>query len=350
MTRPLDADEQCPARDGFAMPAEWAPHARTWICWPCRVAAWGGAGALLRARQATARIVRAISTFEPVVAAVRHEDVAEAKLATAGKAELFEVALDDSWARDSGPTFLRGPAGGRGAVQWRFNAWGNKYQPYADDAVLAARIARAADVRLYQAALVCEGGAIHSDGEGTLLTTEQCLLNSNRNPHLTRLEVEGRLSLYTGARRILWLGDGFSDDETDGHVDNIACFVAPGRVLVGVPSSRSLPDYKPVTEAIRRLRGARDAEGRAMEVIEVEQPARVRFDWRGRPLQASYVNFYLPNDGVIMPSFDDPNDEKARAVLADCFPGRDLLQIDALDIVEGGGGIHCITQQEPAAP
>jgi agmatine deiminase len=126
--------------------------------------------------------------------------------------------------------------------------------------------------------------------------------------------------------------------------------VAPGRVLVGVPSSRSLPDFKPVKEAIRCLRAARDAEGRALEVIEIEQPARVRFDWRGRPLQTSYVNFYLPNDCVVMPSFDDPNDEKARAVLADCFPGRDLLQIDALDVVEGGGGIHCITQQEAAAP
>ena len=346
MTRAADD----PARDGFMMPAEWAPHARTWMCWPCRMDAWGGADALLSAKQAVARIVRAISTFEPVVLVARHEDIAEAKLVTAGKVELFEAPLDDSWARDSGPTFLRGPAGGRGAVQWRFNAWGEKYRPYTADAELAARIANAAGVRLYEAPLVCEGGAIHSDGEGTLLTTEQCLLNPNRNPQLTRQEVEELLTLYTGARRIVWLGDGFSDDETDGHVDNIACFAAPGRVLVGVPSSRSLPDYEPATEAIRRLRAARDAQGRPLEVIEIEQPARARFDGRGRPLQASYVNFYLPNDGVILPSFGDPNDEKARAVLADCFPGRDILQIDALDIVEGGGGIHCITQQEPAAP
>ena len=346
MIRPADD----PVHDGFVMPAEWAPHARTWMCWPCRMEAWGGADAMLSAKQAVARIVRAISTFEPVVLVARHEDLAEAKLATAGKAELFEAPLDDSWARDTAPTFLRGPAGGRGAVQWRFNAWGEKYRPYAADAELAARIANEADVRLYEAPLVCEGGAIHSDGDGTLLTTEQCLLNPNRNPQLTRQEVEELLSLYTGARRIVWLGDGFSDDETDGHVDNIACFAAPGRVLVGVPSSPSLPDFEPVMEAIRRLRATRDAGGRELEVIEIEQPARARFDWRGRPLQASYVNFYLPNDGVILPSFGDPNDEKARAVLADCFPGRDILQIDALDVVEGGGGIHCITQQEPAAP
>jgi agmatine deiminase len=343
-------DGETPAHDGFAMPAEWTPHVRCWICWPCRIEAWGSRDAMLRAKQAVARVVRAISAFEPVVLVARPEDVAEAKLATAGKAELFEAPIDDSWMRDTGPTFLRGPAGGRGAVQWQFNAWGNKYTPFGHDAALATRIARAVDARLYDGPLVCEGGAIHTDGEGTLITTEQCLLNSNRNPNLTKEQVEGRLLLYTSARQVLWLGDGFSDVETDGHVDNIACFIAPGRVLVGVPSSRTLPDYKPVKEAIRRLRLARDAQGRPLDVIEIEQPQRVHFDWRGRPLQASYVNFYAPNGGVVMPGFADPNDDKAQAVLSDCFPGRDILQIDALDIVQGGGGIHCITLGEPAAP
>ena len=147
-------------------------------------------------------------------------------------------------------------------------------------------------------------------------------------------------------RRVVWLGEGFSDDETDGHVDNIACFVAPGRALVGVPEKQH-PDYEPVREAIRRIKSARDAQGRAIEVVEIAQPALDKEDWRGRPLAASYINFYLPNGGVVMPAFDDPNDEKARAVLADCFPDRDILQIDATDIVAGGGGIHCITQQEP---
>ncbi|MGA7714308.1 MAG: agmatine deiminase family protein [Rhizomicrobium sp.] len=350
MTEKLAADNSYPAREGFAMPAEWAPHARTWMCWPCRAAAWGSAEAMLRAKYATARVARAISASEPVSLAVRREDLAEAKLATGGKVELFETPLDDSWARDIGPTFLRGPAGGRGAVRWQFNAWGNKYHPYDKDTALAARIASAADVRLYEAPLVCEGGAIHTDGEGTLIATEQCLLNANRNPQLTCQQVEERLAFYTGARHVIWLGNGFSDHETDGHVDNIACFVAPGRVLVGVPPSQSHPDFVPVAEVIRRLREARDAEGRAIEVVEIEQPRVVRFGWQGHPLPASYVNFYLPNGGIVMPAFEDPNDEKARAVLADCFPGRDILQIDALDIVQGGGGIHCITQQEPAAP
>lgn len=348
MTRRLDADDPCPARDGYTMPAEWAAHARTWMCWPCRVEAWGGPDGLLRAKQAVARIARAISSFEPVTMAARPHDAPEAKLACAGKVEIFEVALDDSWARDFGPTFLVGPGGAVAGVRWQFNAWGNKYHPYTEDREFAGRVLAFAHVPAYAAPLVCEGGAIHVDGEGTLIATEQCLRNENRNPHLTCQQIEERLALFTGARKILWLGEGFSDDETDGHVDNIACFAAPGRVIVGVPAEKSHKDYEPAVEAIHRLTEARDAEGRRFEIAEIVQPKKPRLDWRGRPLAASYVNFYLPNGGVVMPAFDDPNDERARAVIADCFPGRDILQIDALDIVEGGGGIHCLTQQEPA--
>ncbi len=348
MTHRLDADELCPVRDGFTWPAEWSEHVRTWMCWPCRTEAWGGPDGLLRAKQAVARVARAISTFEPVTMAVRPHDAAEVQLACANKVETFEVPLDDSWARDMGPTFLRRADGTRAAVQWRFNAWGNKYQPYTEDAQLATRIAKATGARIYNAPLFNEGGAIHSDGQGTLLTMEQTLLNPNRNANLTQQEVEEILALYTGARRVIWLGEGFSDEETDGHVDNIACFVSPGRVLVGVQPSKSHPDYEPAREVVRRLKGARDANGDTIDVIEIEQPRKERTDWNGRLMQASYINFYLPNGGVVMPSFDDPNDEKARSLLATCFPDRDILQIDALDIVEGGGGIHCITQQEPA--
>lgn len=347
MSKILDANDPCPARDGYAMPAEWARHARTWMCWPCRKEAWGGPDGLLRAKQAFARVARAVSTFEPVTVAVRPDEAAEVELACAGKADIFEVPLDDSWARDTGPTFLVGPDEQRAGVAWRFNAWGNKYHPCTDDQAFAGRVLAALGVRAYHAPLVCEGGAIHVDGEGTLITTEQCLLNPNRNPNLSRQQIEERLAIFSGARRIIWLGEGFSDEETDGHVDNIACFAAPGRVIVGIPSARSHPDFEPAIEAIRRFGDARDAEERRIEVVEVVQPLKERKDWRRRPLAASYVNFYLPNGGVVMPSFDDRNDENARSIIADCFPGRDILQIDALDIVEGGGGIHCITQQEP---
>jgi Peptidylarginine deiminase and related enzymes len=309
---------------------------------------WGTRENLLSAQQVTARIARAISAFEPVSLVVRPEDVNAARLATAGKVQLVEAVIDDSWARDTGPTFLAGPKGDA-AVQWQFNAWGGKYHPYAHDAGLATRIANVSGRQVFDAPLVCEGGAIHTDGEGTLITTEQCLLNANRNSGLAREDVEDWLKRFTGVQQVLWLGDGFSDDETDGHVDNIACFAGPGRVIVGVPSSSSLPDAQPVEEAIRRLKTVRDAHGRVMEIIELPQPRRVRFDWRGRVMQTSYVNFYLANGAIIMPSFDDPNDDKAEAVLADCFPGRDILQVEVLDLLQGGGGIHCITLGEPAS-
>lgn len=347
MTRPIDAATPLPVHDGFYMPAEWEAHRRTWMCWPTREACFGNADRLLRAKQAYARVARGISAFEPVIMAARAEEIAEAKLATGGKVDVIEMALDDGWARDIGPTFLTNGQGRLSGVQWQFNAWGGKYSPYTNDAVFARRVMAFAGADIYEAPLVCEGGALHTDGRGTILTTEQCLLNPNRNPGLGKADVEARLKLYLGARQVIWLGEGFSDMETDGHVDNIACFVGGGRVVLGVPTARNHPDYTPVKEAARRLAAAADGDGRKLEVVELPQPRKQRHAWNGRLLSASYINFYLPNGAVVMPAFGDANDEQARAVLADCFPGRDIMQIEANDIVEGGGGIHCITQQEP---
>ena len=324
----------------FSMPAEWMPHARIWMAWPCRREAWDGPEGLARAKSAYAAVARAISRFEPVMMAARPEDADEARQATG--CEIFEVALDDSWARDIGPTFVTGPSG-RAAVQWRFNAWGGKYHPFDKDAAFATRVAERAGVPVILAPIFCEGGAIHSDGQGTLLTTEQCLLNPNRNPGLTKDDAERVLRDFIGARRVIWLGEGFSDTETDGHVDNIACFAGGDRVILGVPDSKSHPDHAPVMEAKRRLKAA------GLEVIELVQPQTIRHDRHGRLLQTSYVNFYFCNGGLVMPSFDDAHDEQARAVLADCFPDREIVTVPALDIVAGGGGIHCITQQEPRA-
>ena len=328
------------------MPAEWEPHRRTWMCWPARLECFGNADGILRAKQAYARVARAISAFEPVTIVTRNSESAEARLATGGKTEVIEMPLDDSWARDFGPTFLRDQRGRAAGVQWMFNAWGQKYHPYTNDAGFARRLLESLGVSSYRAPIVCEGGAVHSDGQGTVITTEQCLLNPNRNPGLSRDDVESVLKQYLGARTVIWLGSGFLDSETDGHVDNIACFAAPGRVILGIPA-KSHPDYQPVQEALQRLAAARDAEGRPLEIVALPQPKKVRQSWSGRLLHASYVNFYLCNGALIMPAFDDPHDESARTVLADCFPGRDIMQIDALDIVQGGGGIHCITQQEP---
>jgi agmatine deiminase len=348
MNNPLDHASPSPLQDGYVWPAEWEAHRRTWMCWPAREECFGSAEAMLRAKQAYARVARAISAFEPVTMAVRPHEAAEAKLATGGKVEIVEMALDDSWARDFGPTFLRDAKGQLSGVQWTFNAWGRKYPSFANDATFARRVLERGGHPVYQAPLTCEGGAIAADGHGTVLTTEQCLLNANRNPGRTREDVEGVLRLYLGARQVIWLGEGFADEETDGHVDNIACFASPGRVIVG-HAAKGHPDCAPLKETMRRLKAARDVRGHAFEIVELPQPKTQRRDWRGRPLAASYVNFYLVNGGLIMPAFDDAHDETARTILGQCFPGRDIMQIDAQPIVEGGGGIHCITQQEPRA-
>ena len=350
------------------MPGEWEPHVRTHMCWPCRRELWGTG--LAAAKAAYAEVARAIARHEPVLMAANPADAAEAAnilcpplSANAGKPagghlpppaalprggrepghaiDIWKTKLDDSWARDIGPTFVKDGEATH-AIAWRFNAWGGKYDGFADDARFAARLGEKLAVPVHPASIICEGGAIHSDGAGTILTTEQCLLNPNHNPGLTRAVAEEILKYALGARRVVWLGDGFSDHETDGHVDNIACFTPGGAVLVGVPDSRAHPDHAPVMEAIRRLKAA------GLEAIELAQPRTPRHDGQGRLLPASYINFYLCNGGLIMPSFDDRNDEAARATLAAAFPGRAISVVPALAIVQGGGGIHCITQQQPA--
>lgn len=328
------------------MPAEWAPHSRCWMAWPCRAEAFGGEGGLMRARRAYGDIARAITAFEPVTMVARPQDANEVAAMLGDGVAVRAMPIDDSWARDTGPSFLIGA--GLAAVQWRFNAWGGKYAPYDADATLATRIAAIAGAEIRHAPLACEGGAIHCDGEGTVLATEQTLLNPNRNPGMTREGVERIVCNMLGARKLLWIGDGFSDLETDGHIDNIACFVAPGKVLVGRPAFFSDPDWESVEAAIRTLRAARDANGRALDIIEIEQPQAVANDWRGQKPAASYVNFYMANGAIVMPGFDDPADEAALRVLRDCFPARKIVQLDARAVIEGGGGIHCITCQEPS--
>src|SRR2546423_2919503 len=255
------APASCPANQGFSWPGEWETHRRTWMCWPSRVECFGSEEGTLRAKQAYARVARAISGFEPVTLAVRPEEAPEAKFATAGKVQIFETPLDDGWARDIGPTFLRDGQGKLAGVQWIFNGWGGKYQPYMHDAMFARRVLEPIGARCFSAHLICEGGALHPDVKGTISTTEQCLLNKNRNAALTRQDVEMALNQYLGARKIIWLPGTFSDYETDGHIDNIACFAAPGRVILGVPHSRSHPDYQVVRDAMRALGAARDAQG-----------------------------------------------------------------------------------------
>ena len=347
MTKRLDADDRCPLRDGLYMPAEWAPHARCWIAWPCRLEPWGSPEGLMRARLGHAAVARAISCFEKVTMIVRPEDRDEARMAMGRGIETLELDLDDSWARDSGPIFVTDGQDGVAGVHWRFNAWGNKYHPHENDAALGMRIIEAQGMRSYEGPMVLEGGSINVDGEGTLMTTEQCLLNANRNPNLSLQQIEERLALYLGVTRIIWLGEGLEDDETDGHVDNIACFAGNGRVLVHTPPAHGDLNDRVMRDNIARLRAARDARGRKLEIIELPEPSR-RDRHDGKRLDMSYINFYYANFGIVMPSFDDPMDEVAAKIMAATFPDRRIVQVPASDIVEGGGGIHCITQQQPA--
>ena len=347
MSKRLDADDRCPVRDGLFMPAEWESHARTWMAWPCRLEPWGSAEGMLRARLAHAEVARAISGFEKVTMAVHPRDVDEARLMMGRGIEYLEVTIDDSWARDSGPIFVIDGQDGVAGTHWRFNAWGNKYHGFENDAAFGRHVLEALDMRIYDGPMVLEGGSICVDGQGTLITTEQCLLNPNRNPNLTQQQIEERLALYFGVTKVIWLGEGLEDDETDGHVDNIACFAGPGRVLVYSSAEKGSLNDRVMRDNVARLKAARDAHGRALEIIELPEPAR-RERHDGRRLDMSYINFYFANYGIVMPSFDDPADAVALEILEKTFPDRRIVQVPSLDIVEGGGGIHCITQQQPS--
>ena len=328
------------------MPAEWEPHSRCWMAWPCRDEVWGEQ--MDAARTAYADVARAIADFEPVTMVCNPSDVAEASL-TLGNGTPIDVVsmeIDDSWLRDSGPTFLLDRNGHLAGAHWRFNAWGQKFQPYSRDAVVAKRILKHVGARRFRAPFVLEGGAIHVDGEGTVLTTEQCLLNPNRNPDVTKAEVEQNLRDWLGISTVIWLPEGIEDDETDGHVDEIACFVRPGVVLALSTDDKSDGNFDVLQTNLDILRSAKDAKGRPLQVIEVPQPARQ--EHKGKRLSLSYVNFYIANGGVVMPAFDVAEDERAFRIIRDAFPNRRVVQVHARDIFVGGGGIHCITQQQPA--
>lgn len=330
----------------FLMPAEWERHQRCWIAWPCRESLWGSPAGMEKARAAYAAVARAIARFEPVTMIARPEHIAEAQKACGSGVSVQGHAIDDSWLRDTGPSFVRDAQGRLAGVAWRFNGWGGKYQPYDQDAAFAASLLQELGLPCLKAPLVAEGGALHVDGEGTLLTTRQCLLNANRNPGLDQAGAEQILREFLGVRKIIWLNEGLSGDETDGHVDNAVCFAAPGKVILQGCDDPGDANYTIAAENHSLLAGETDAAGRRFEIIRLPLP-KPRFDAKGQRLTLSYVNYYLANGGIVLPSFGDPADGIAREIIAGAFPGRPIVQTPALDIVAGGGGIHCITQQMP---
>lgn len=333
-----------PRADGLAMPAEWAPHRRCWMAWPCREELWGDR--LEAARQVTAEIAKAIAAFEPVTMLARPDLTASASLGCGPGIAVLPMAQDDSWTRDTGPTFVTAADGRLAGVAWRFNAWGEQWEQYAQDAAMARRVLEHLGLPRYDAPIVLEGGAIAVDGEGTCLVCEPSILDPKRNPGLDRAAIEAVLRDYLGVELVLWLPHGLIDDETRGHVDNVACFAGPGRVLALVRDEPGDPDHEGLRTNLAILRGATDARGRRLEVVPILAP-RPRARDRGRRQTLSYVNLYIANGGVIMPGFHDSADAAALRVVQAAFPDREIVQIEASDLLWGGGGIHCITQQQP---
>jgi agmatine deiminase len=348
------------------MPAEFEPHAGCWMAWPERTDNWRWGAK--PAQAAYAAVAAAIAASEPVTMGVSDEQFEHCRSLLPPAVRVVELASDDAWLRDTGPTFLVDGQGGRRAVDWRFNAWGGLdgglYFPWDRDERVAAKVAEIEGADRYRAPLVLEGGAIHVDGEGTVLSTEQCLLNPNRNPELSREQVERALLDYLGAEKVVWLGRGVLEDETDGHVDNLACFARPGVVLLTWTDDESDPQHEISRDARRRLEAVTDARGRALEVVTLPSPGPLTIAAEeaegvdaidgtkprraGDRLAGSYVNFYLGNSRVVYPLLDERRDEQAAAILRGCFPEREVVGVAAREILLGGGNIHCITQQVPA--
>jgi agmatine deiminase len=356
-----------PTRDGFRMPAEFEPHDGCWLLWPERTDNWRlGAKP---AQQAFTAVASAIARSERVTVGASARQYAHARAALPPAVRVVELSSNDGWMRDVGPTFVVDAKGRRRGVDWRFNAWGGLdgglYFPWDLDDAVAQKVCEIEGADRYRAPFVLEGGAIHTDGQGTLLTTEECLLNPNRNPGLTRDRIEALLAQYLGIETVVWLGRGVHRDETDGHVDNLCCFSAPGEVCLTWTDDRRDPQYEISRDALERLSAARDARGRRFKVRKLMQPGPLHMTAEeaagvdhvdgteprrsGARLAGSYVNFYVANRHVVMPLLDPKRDAAAAAVLKRAFPAREIVGVPGREILLGGGNVHCITQQVPRA-
>jgi agmatine deiminase len=320
----------------WRMPAEWAPHERTLMCWPARAESWDEHWA--EAEADYAEVANAIAAFEPVLMAAHPSHVDAARAACSDAVEVIAMPIDDSWSRDSGPIFVV-EDGRRRGVDFGFNAWGEKFHPYDQDAEYARRVLeRLGEERRDARDLVLEGGSIAVDGEGTLITTEQCLLHPSRNPSLGRDEIEARLISELGVERVIWLGQGLIEDtDTDGHVDNICAVLAPGRVLLQTVADPANRNYENCAENAERLRAA------GLEVVELDL-----LPYSAPDTVVPYVNFYVCNGALIVPISDPETDDEALSRLGALYPGREVVGVPGRTLAYGGGGVHCITQQVPA--
>jgi agmatine deiminase len=361
---PLDST---PEADGFHMPAEWEPHAGCYLVWPERTDNWRGCAK--PAQAAFVAVAEAIARSEPVTILVSADQSELARAACSESIRLVETTTDDAWVRDTGPTFVVNRAlGERRGVDWIFNAWGGRsgglYAPWANDDLVAARVCELEGALRYRAPLVLEGGAIHVDGEGTCITTEECLLNANRNPDLSKREIQDLLRSYLGIEKVIWIPRGVYRDETDGHVDNLACFSRPGRVLLTWSEEAGDPQTEISRAARRVLESATDARGHALDIgllpapgplcITAEEAAGIDASPHALPRSAgdrmagSYVNFFIASTAVVYPFLDPRHDEAVGDFLRHEFPDRRIEGVPGREILLGGGNIHCVTQQVPA--
>lgn len=356
-----------PKADGFHMPAEWTRHAGTWLVWPERPDNWRLGGK--PAQEAFAAVAHAVAEVEPVTVLASRGQYVNARGRLSPAVRVLEMTTDDSWVRDSGPTFVVDDHGEVRGVDWEFNAWGGLvdglYFPWDADDLVAQKMCEVERINRYRTdGFVLEGGSIDVDGEGTVLTTEECLLSPGRNPQLVKQQIEDELLTYLGAEKVVWLPEGVYLDETNGHVDNFCRFVAPGKVMLTWTDDESDPQFKRSLRALEVLEETTDARGRQLEVVKIHQPDPILITAEeaagvdvvpgtqprtpGERLAGSYVNSYLANGIVVLPVFGDPRDDDAAQTYSELFPDRRVVRVPGREILLGGGNVHCITQQQPA--
>ena len=350
---PVPLPEATPASLGFRMPAEWEPQEAVWLSWPHKRASWPGmfrpipgvfagiAAAISRRQKVRINIARPLQAR--ALGLIRRAG------AQMGNVELFDHPTNDAWCRDHGPIFVRNAASGEVALtDWAYNAWGGKYPPYDLDNAIPPSIGRALGLRRFESDMILEGGSIDVNGRGLLLTSEQCLLNRNRNPHLTRAQIERALRDFLGVRTILWLGDGILGDDTDGHIDDITRFIRADAFVTCVERNTRDPNHRLLAENLERLRGFRRPGGGRFGIVELPMPRP--FAFQGQRVPASYANFLVINGAVLVPNFRQKRrDAEACGIIGECFPGREIVPVDCHDLIWGLGTLHCISQQQPAA-
>lgn len=339
-----------PKKQGYAFPAEWERHEATWLSWPHKEASWPGK--IETIYQPYCEFIKLVATGEKVRINVKDEAMkafATAELEKVGadlsQIEFYFHETNDAWCRDHGPAFVV-KGNEKAVVDWGYNAWGDKYPPYDLDDVVPTKISQHFNLPLFTPDIVMEGGSVEFNGAGTILTSEACLLNENRNPHLTKEQIETYLKEFYGAEQILWVGDGIVGDDTDGHIDDITRFVNEDTVLTVVESNPLDENYLLLKENLERLKEMTLLDGRKLNIVQLPMPSPVIYD--DTRLPASYANFYIANAAVIVPIFNDINDQKALDIIQGCFPDRPVVGINSVDIIWGLGSFHCLSQQEPA--